>query len=158
MHHFCYLSPRRIRITYYCKRNAGNRKTGLWLGEEWQQLLLQREDGGGPAHQDIQEGAQYFKILPHRLKNLYKTWTHIFKTLTILLNPPKLRFIWTILWFYSEKQCGGSGSVESVSGSVESVSFSWIRIRIKKWLLDLESGSVSNDTDPYPTKTNANIK
>ena len=47
-------------------------------------------------------------------------------------------------------QCGGSGSVESVS-------FPWIRIRIKKWL-DPESGSVSNDTDPDPTKTIENIK
>ena len=48
------------------------------------------------------------------------------------------------------QQCGGSGSVESVS-------FPWIRIRIKKWL-DPESGSVSNDTDPDPTKTIENIK
>ena len=41
-------------------------------------------------------------------------------------------------------QCCGSGSVESVS-------FPWIRIRIriKKWL-DPESRSVSNDTDPEP--------
>ena len=44
-------------------------------------------------------------------------------------------------------QCGGSGSVESVS-------FPWIRIRIKNWL-DAESGlgSVSNDMDPDPTTT-----
>ena len=47
------------------------------------------------------------------------------------------------------RRCGGSGSVESVS-------FQWIRIRIKKWL-DPESGSVSNDTDPDPTKTIENI-
>ena len=47
-------------------------------------------------------------------------------------------------------QCCGSGSVESVS-------FPCIRIRIKKWL-DPESGSVSNDTDPDPTKTIENIK
>ena len=48
------------------------------------------------------------------------------------------------------QQCGGSGSVESIS-------FPWIRIRIKK-LLDPESGSVSNYTDPDPTKTIENIK
>ena len=47
-------------------------------------------------------------------------------------------------------QCAGIGSVESVS-------FPWIRIRIKKWL-DPESGSVSNDTDPDPTNTIENIK
>ena len=49
-------------------------------------------------------------------------------------------------------QCGGSGSVESAS-------FPWIRIRIriKKWL-DPKSGSVSNDTDPDPSKTIENIK
>ena len=51
-------------------------------------------------------------------------------------------------------QCGGSGSR---SGSVESLSFPWIRIRIKKWL-DPESGSVSNDTDQDPTKTIKNKK
>ena len=42
---------------------------------------------------------------------------------------------------YSTGQFCGSGS-----GSVESVSFPWIRIRIKKWL------------DPDPTKTIENIK
>ena len=35
------------------------------------------------------------------------------------------------------------------SGSVDSVSFPWIWIRIKKWL-DPESRSVSNDMDPEP--------
>ena len=47
-----------------------------------------------------------------------------------------------------KQQCGGSGSVESVS-------FPWIRI---KKLLEPESGSVSNDTDPDPSKTIENIK
>ena len=45
-------------------------------------------------------------------------------------------------------QCGGPGSLQSVL-------FPWIRIRIKKWL-DPESGS--NDTDPDPTETIENIK
>ena len=51
-------------------------------------------------------------------------------------------------------QCGGSGSVESVS-------FPWIGtwICIKKWLdPESRSGSVSNDMDPDPTKTIENIK
>ena len=49
--------------------------------------------------------------------------------------------------FGSGKQCCGSGSVESVSYPDP----------YKKWL-DPESGSVSNNTDPDPTKTIENIK
>ena len=53
----------------------------------------------------------------------------------------------------------GCGGQSGGSGSVESVSFPWTRIRIKKWL-DPESGSgsVSNDTNPDPSKTIENIK
>ena len=46
-------------------------------------------------------------------------------------------------WWLNHDQC---------AGSVESVSVPWIRICMKKWL-DLESGPVSNDTDPDPSKT-----
>ena len=52
-----------------------------------------------------------------------------------------------LIGYNSDKQSCGS---RSGSGSVESISFSWIRIRINNWL-DLESGSVSNDTDSDTT-------
>ena len=70
--------------------------------------------------------------------------------LCIMYIKLEVSFVYTLTLL--EVSILGTGAQCCGSGSVETVSFLWIRIRIKKWL-DSESGSVSNDTDPDPTKT-----